>query len=190
MIGSAEMFEGLYHLVFDAKHASCSNVQATDTQILPEEALWHFRLGHLSISRMISLNSEFPFIFVDPKAVCDVCHYARHKKLPYNASLNKVDSPYELIHFDIWGPISIQSIHGHSYFLTAVDDFSHFTWIILLKSKGEVRHYIQDFIKLIENQHNARVKAIRTNNGPEFAMSQFYASKGIVHQTSCVESPQ
>jgi len=39
MIGSTERFEGLYHLVFDVKHASCSNVQATDTQILPEEAL-------------------------------------------------------------------------------------------------------------------------------------------------------
>jgi len=56
--------------------------------------------------------------------------------------------------------------------------------------KGEVRQYIQDFLKLIENQHNARVKAIRTDNGPEFAMPQFYASKGIVHQTNCVESPQ
>ena len=56
--------------------------------------------------------------------------------------------------------------------------------------KGEVRQYIQDFLKLIENQHNARVKAIRTDNGPEFAMPQFYASKGIVHQTStqCGES--
>jgi len=60
----------------------------------------------------------------------------------------------------------------------------------LLKSKGEVRQYIQDFIKLIENQHSARVKAIRIDNGPEFAIPQFYASKGIVHQTSCVESPQ
>ena len=39
MIGFAERFEGLYHLVFDAKHASCSNVQATDIQTLPEEAL-------------------------------------------------------------------------------------------------------------------------------------------------------
>ena len=91
---------------------------------------------------MISINSEFPFIVVDPKVVCDVCHYARHKKLPYNASLNKADSPYELLHFDIWGPISIQSIHGHSYFLVVVEDFSHFTWIILLKSNGEVRQYI------------------------------------------------
>lgn len=35
-----------------------------------------------------------------------------------------------------------------------------------------------------------RVKMIRTNNGPEFIMLQYYATKGIVHQTSCAESPQ
>ena len=139
---------------------------------------------------MISMNSEFPFIVVDPKAVCDVCHYARHKKLPYKISLNKAVSPYELLHFDIWGPLSIHSIHGNSYFLTAVDDFSRFTWVILLKSKAEVRDHVQNFIKLIEKQYSARVKVVRMDNGLEFAMPQFYASKGIMHHTTYVESPQ
>lgn len=85
------------------------------------------------------MNSEFPFIIVDPKAVCDVCHFARHKKLPYNTSLSKATSLYELLHFDFWGPLSIHSVHGHSYFLIAVDHYNRFTWIVLLKSKGEVR---------------------------------------------------
>jgi hypothetical protein len=31
---------------------------------------------------------------------------------------------------------------------------------------------------------------VRTDNGPEFIMPSFYQSKGILHQTSCVESPQ
>jgi len=43
---------------------------------------------------------------------------------------------------DIWGPFSQSSIRGHKYFLTIVDDFSRFTWIVLLKSKGEVRTHI------------------------------------------------
>lgn len=73
---------------------------------------------------MLSLHSEFPFVSVDSKAVCDVCHYARHKRLPYSLSHNKAAKPYDLIHFDIWGPLSIQSIHGHTCFLTAVDDYS------------------------------------------------------------------
>jgi len=39
MIGSAEKFEGLYHLVIDDKQASCSNIQTADNQTLPEDAL-------------------------------------------------------------------------------------------------------------------------------------------------------
>jgi hypothetical protein len=34
------------------------------------------------------------------------------------------------------------------------------------------------------------VKAIRSDNGPEFLMTNFFNSKGILHQTSCVETPQ
>lgn len=34
------------------------------------------------------------------------------------------------------------------------------------------------------------VRVIRTDNGLEFKMKEFYASKGIEHQTSCVETPQ
>jgi len=33
-------------------------------------------------------------------------------------------------------------------------------------------------------------KFIRSNNGPEFLLPDFYASKGIIHQRSCVETPE
>jgi hypothetical protein len=43
---------------------------------------------------------------------------------------------------------------------------------------------------MIEKQFNTFVKYIRTDNGPEFLIPSFYATKGIIHQTSCVENPQ
>lgn len=43
---------------------------------------------------------------------------------------------------------------------------------------------------MVETQHNSHVKTIRSDNSSEFLMPQFYTSKGISHQTSCVESPQ
>jgi hypothetical protein len=43
---------------------------------------------------------------------------------------------------------------------------------------------------MIEVQHNSHVKIIRSDNGVEFLMPQFYSSKGIIHQTSCVETPE
>jgi hypothetical protein len=186
-IGSAEQVEDLYYLNHSHKSVHVSSLSTTS---LPNSALWHFRLGHLSTSRMSSMNLDFPFIDVDNKATCDVCHYAKQKKLPFHSSFNKADKLFELLHFDIWGPIAIQSIHGHSYFLTAVDDYSRYTWAILMKSKSETKTHVQNLIKLIETQFSVKTKCIRTDNGPEFFMHDFFAKTGIVHQTSCVETPQ
>ena len=186
MTGSAEQKDGLYYLTL--RDNASPAIAATIT--LPEKSLWHFRLGHLSNNRLLYLHSQFPFITVNHKDVCDVCSYARQRKLSYTISNNRVAHPYDLIHFDIWGPLAVQSLHGHSYFLTVVDDCSRFTWITLMKAKSEARQHVKIFVSLIENQHQFSVKIIRTDNGAEFHIPEFYASKGIIHQTSCVESPQ
>jgi len=46
-----------------------------------------------------------------------------------------------------------------------------------------------DFITLMEKQFDTKIKAIQSDNGAEFIMKQFYASQGIIHQTSCIETP-
>lgn len=42
---------------------------------------------------------------------------------------------------------------------------------------------------MVENQFNSKVKCIRSDNGPEFKQLEFYRSKEIMHQLSCVETP-
>ena len=51
------------------------------------------------------------------------------------------------------------------YFLTIVDDYSRYTWVVLLKYKSEVKTHVQNFIALIENQFDSKIKCIRSNNG-------------------------
>jgi hypothetical protein len=190
MIGSAEVFDGLYYLNHKSKTVYASAIDKPNTFTIPNNALWHFRLGHLSQTRMNLLITQFPFIVVDQKGICDVCHFARHNKLSYAHSFNKASKPFELIHFDIWCPLAVKSVNGFSYFLTDVDDYTRYTWITLMKTKAEARQNVVNFIQLIENQYNSKVKIVRSDNGPEFLMPNFYNSKGIIHQTSCVESPQ
>ena len=43
---------------------------------------------------------------------------------------------------------------------------------------------------MVHTQHGILVKKVRTDNGPEFCMANFFSSKGIIHQKSCVETPQ
>jgi len=50
--------------------------------------------------------------------------------------------------------------------------------------------FITLFFCLIENQFNLSIKCICSDNGPEVLQKDFFASKGIFHQTSCVYTPQ
>ena len=74
--------------------------------------------------------------------------------------------------------------------MTIVDDFSRYTWVVLLKSKSEVKMHVQNFIALIENQFDSKIKCIRSDNGPKFFLKDSFATKGIIHHTSYVYTPQ
>jgi hypothetical protein len=206
MIGLGDRVNGLYRLVLPkpsytttapsnlplSHSVSFKNtaISCNNSTVISLSALWHFRFGHLSNSRLSDLTQMYPNISVDNKVVCDVCHFAKQRKLPFTSSNSTAKSNFELLHFDIWGPLSIPSIHGHRYFLTIVDDHSRFVWIILLKSKASVSAHVQNFVTLIETQFHVTPKVIRSDNGPEFLLHEFFTLKGIIHQKSCVETPQ
>ena len=59
-----------------------------------------------------------------------------------------------------------------------------------MKSKFDVRVHLQAFITHVETQFVTKIQIIRYDNGHEFSMESFYKSKGIIHQTSCIEMPQ
>jgi transposase InsO family protein len=67
------------------------------------------------------------------------------------------------------------------------------TWLYLMKNKNEVFSHFQNFANLIEIQYNTKIKILRTDNEMEFinqSFSNFTKSKGIIHQISCVYTPQ
>ena len=43
----------------------------------------------------------------------------------------------ELLHIDLMGPARVQSLGGMKYILVVVDDFTRYTWVVLLKDKFE-----------------------------------------------------
>ena len=49
---------------------------------------------------------------------------------------------------------------------------------------------LKSFVAFVERQFDTKVKMIRSDNGLEFIMKQFYNESGIIDQTSCVETPQ
>ena len=62
-----------------------------------------------------------------------------------------------------------------------------------MREKSEVEKYVRIFITMIKIQFARDVKVVRTDNGCEFktgSIRDLYAQYGIIHQTSCVETPQ
>lgn len=74
-----------------------------------------------------------------------------------------------------------------------MDDFSKFTWIMLLQSKKEVVVVLKNFISMVSNQFGVGIKVVRSDNGTEFfntCMTDLLNDNGIVHQSSCPYTPQ
>lgn len=91
MIGLVELIEGLYYLTTQAKPNSivATFLHVNSSTIIPKEILWNFRLGHLSNSRLLSMHHIFPYVNVDHNYVCDICPYAKHRKLKFSLSSKK-----------------------------------------------------------------------------------------------------
>lgn len=111
--------------------------------------------------------------------ICDSCHLAKQTRLPFPNTNHISMHAFDLLHMDLWGPISIPSIQGHQYFLTIVADHCRFTWLFLMKNKSETIDCIANFITYIHTQFSVKIKAIRSGNGTEFCMPSYYASLGI-----------
>jgi len=117
--------------------------------------LWHMKLSHPSNKILQILASQNSSITSSVVNACDACAFTKQKCLPYITSITKSTHFFELIHVHIWGLLLVISLDGFKYFLTIVDDFSHFTWILFLKNKTDVRTSLQHFILFIENKFHA-----------------------------------
>ena len=49
----------------------------------------------------------------------------------------QISRPLELLHIDLMGPARVHSLGGKKYILIVVDDFTRYTWDVLLRDKAE-----------------------------------------------------
>ena len=101
--------------------------------------------------------------------------------------------PLELIHSDAWGLAPIVSELGHKFYVIFVDNFTHFTWMFLLRHKSDVFNVFVHFKSLVKNQFNSTIKILRSDRGGEYdnhKFKSFCLDHGIQHQFSCPYTPQ
>jgi transposase InsO family protein len=99
----------------------------------------------------------------------------------------------QLVHSDVFGPVSVPSLGKSVYYVSFIDDFSRKTWIYFLRKKSEVFDRFKEFKALVENQTEKRIKVLRTDNGGEFCGNEFeeFCKKcGIARQKTTPYTPQ
>jgi transposase InsO family protein len=90
-----------------------------------------------------------------------------------------------MLHMDLFGPIAYISISGNKYGLVIIDDYSHFTWVFFLQDKSEPEEVLKKFLKREQNEFDAKVKRIRSDNGTVFKNTQvedYLDEEGIKHE--------
>ncbi|CAI7830806.1 unnamed protein product [Closterium sp. NIES-54] len=100
---------------------------------------------------------------------------------------------------DVWGPARVRGQGHERYFLLVVDDFSRYTTVFPLRSKGEVTEVLIDWIRVACLQLIERfgsdfpVLRLHSDRGGEFSsdlLRAFCRAEGIRQTFSLPASPQ
>ena len=80
---------------------------------------------------------------------CDVCVEGKQTREPFNKTREKTHRPLERIHSDVCGPITPVAWDGSRYFVSFIDDYTHFSIIYAIKKKSEVFEISQRCVCLV-----------------------------------------
>jgi GAG-pre-integrase domain/Integrase core domain len=155
--------------------------------------MWHKRLGHPSFGYLRKLYPSLFSGYEHETFSCVACIKAKSHRVHFSNSLNKRTNPFDLIHSDVWGPSPVSSSSGNRWFVLFIDNCTRMTWLYVLKTKDEVPYVFKTFFKMVRNQFGKMIKYLRSDNGGEFVnkvLRDFFNSQGIIHETSCIGTPQ
>jgi transposase InsO family protein len=79
----------------------------------------------------------------------------------------------DLVHTDVCGLMSVESVSESNYFTIFIDDFSRRTSIFFMRTKSEIFSQFQEFKALMENQIGKKIRVLRSYNGGEYTSNNF-----------------
>jgi hypothetical protein len=150
--------------------------------------LWHKCLGHISEKglKIFADKNLLPSLKSYDIDLCEHRIYGRKQRVSFIRSGHEWKTNLlELIHFDVFGLVNINSLGGASYFITFIDDLFRNVWAYPMKIKGEVFNIFYKFHVVVERETNKLLNCLRTNNGGEYCSNAFkeYCNKfGIKHE--------
>ncbi|CAI7924041.1 unnamed protein product [Closterium sp. NIES-54] len=168
----------------------------------------HHRLGHPSLSRLRGMHSRLfvsslprslPPLPPSPAPPCLPCVEGRQRAAPHSSSFPPTTPPLQNLHMDVSGPARINGQSPERYFLLVVDNYTRYTMVFPLRSKGQVVDVLIPGIRKVRLQLRERFGQdlpflrLHSDRGGEFSSSllrDFCRGEGILQLFTLPDSPQ
>jgi len=158
--------------------------------------LWHRRFAHLYYRALPALPKMVTGILklqVEHDGVCRGCALGKNVKGAFPSSDSRSKGILDLIHSDVCGPMTVESISRCLYYVISMDDYSQKTWIFSLKTKDEVFSKFREFKARVENLTGKKIRILRSDNGGEYTsgdFTDFCKEAGIKREYTIPYNPQ
>ncbi|CAI7918550.1 unnamed protein product, partial [Closterium sp. NIES-53] len=174
----------------------------------PQPLLWHHLLGHPSLPRLRGMHSRLlvpglprslPPLPPSPAPPCLPCVEGRQRAAPHSSSFPPTTAPLQTLHMDVWGPARVSGQGRKRYFLLVVDDYTWYTTVFPLRSKGEVFAVLIPWICTLRLQlsewfgQDLLVLRLHFDRGGEFSsdlLRDFCPGEVITQSFTLPNSPQ
>ncbi|CAI7779474.1 unnamed protein product, partial [Closterium sp. NIES-53] len=195
--------------VFAAASGSGPESAPCSCRLLSHQTLlWHHRLGHPSLPRLRGMASRvlvsglprsLPPLPSGPTPTCVPCVEGRQRAAPHSSTFPPTEAPLQTLHMDVWGPARVRGQGHERYFLLVVDNFSRYTTVFPLRSKGDVTEVLIDWIRAARLQlresfgSDFPVLRLHSDRGGEFSSARqgaFCRARGIRQTFTLPASPQ
>ena len=77
------------------------------------------------------------------------------------------------MHSDLWGPAQVKTFSSWSYFISFTDDWSRWTTMYLMKTKGEAFSSYQAYEAWLKMQLEMQIKCLHSDRGGEYMSDAF-----------------
>jgi hypothetical protein len=180
-------------------HLDCEPVVRASVAKSDKTDLWHQRLGHVNgaqLKEMVQkgLVNGLDGISQAAQEFCEGCVKGKMNRKPFKP-IGEIRSTrkLQLVHSDVCGPMQTESLGGHKYFVTFIDDYSRCCHVYFLKHKSEVPEKFKEFQALTENDAGKKIQILRSDRGGEYLSQDFekyLKHQGIKHELSVARCPE
>ncbi|CAI7816687.1 unnamed protein product [Closterium sp. NIES-54] len=117
------------------------------------------------------LPRSLPPLPPGPAPTCVPCVEGRQRAAPHSSEFPPTEAPLQTLHMDVWGPARVRGQGHERYFLLVVDDYSRYTTVFPLRSKGDVTEVLIDWIR-------AAHLHLRESFGSDFLVLRLHSDRG------------